>query len=122
MHSSLKPVQGGSVVFVSSFTAFSPAGPLGMYAVSKTALVGLTKALAAELGPAGIRVNCIAPGAPCWCHPCATSSTCPSLVHDGWSRTCQKGLLLHGFDACFVSETSTKVVLRTRIFRSAILC
>lgn len=33
-----------------------------MYAVSKTALLGLTKGLAAELGPEGIRVNCIAPG------------------------------------------------------------
>ncbi len=33
-----------------------------MYAVSKTALVALTKALAQELGPDGIRVNCVAPG------------------------------------------------------------
>ena len=54
--------QGRNVVFVSSFTAFNPSAPLGMYAVSKTALVGLTKALAGELGPQGIRVNCIAPG------------------------------------------------------------
>ena len=30
--------------------------------MSKTALFGLTKALAEELGPEGIRVNCIAPG------------------------------------------------------------
>lgn len=54
--------RGGNVIFVSSFTAFNPSAPLGMYAVSKTALVGLTKALAGELGPQGIRVNCIAPG------------------------------------------------------------
>ena len=33
-----------------------------MYAVSKTALVALGKALAEELGPDGIRVNCVAPG------------------------------------------------------------
>jgi dehydrogenase/reductase SDR family protein 4 len=33
-----------------------------MYAVSKTALLGLTKGLAAELGPDGITVNCVAPG------------------------------------------------------------
>ena len=49
-------------MFVSSISAFSPGAPLGMYAVSKTALVGLTKALAQELAPRGIRVNCIAPG------------------------------------------------------------
>lgn len=54
--------KGGSIVYVSSFTAFNPGGPIPMYAVSKTALVGLTKALAEELGPRGIRVNCIAPG------------------------------------------------------------
>lgn len=35
---------------------------LGPYSVSKTALLGLTKVLAQELGPEGIRVNCIAPG------------------------------------------------------------
>jgi NAD(P)-dependent dehydrogenase (short-subunit alcohol dehydrogenase family) len=33
-----------------------------MYAVSKTALLGLTKGLSAELGPDGITVNCVAPG------------------------------------------------------------
>ena len=52
----------GSIVFVSSYTAFNPMPPIAMYAVSKTALLGLTKALAEELGPDGIRVNCLAPG------------------------------------------------------------
>jgi len=51
-----------SIVFVSSYTAFNPTAPIAMYAVSKTALLGLTKALAEELGPDGIRVNCVAPG------------------------------------------------------------
>lgn len=54
--------RGGAIVFVSSYTAFNPSPPIAMYAVSKTALLGLTKALAEELGPDGIRVNCIAPG------------------------------------------------------------
>ena len=43
-----------------------PVAPIALYAVSKTALLGLTRALAEELGPEGIRVNCIAPGARPW--------------------------------------------------------
>ena len=35
---------------------------LGAYSVSKTALLGLTKAMAKECGPMKIRVNCVAPG------------------------------------------------------------
>ena len=54
--------QVGSIVFISSYTAYVPTAPIGLYGVSKTALLGLTKALAEELGPSGIRVNCIAPG------------------------------------------------------------
>jgi dehydrogenase/reductase SDR family protein 4 len=54
--------KGGSIIFNSSFSAFNPMQPLGMYAVSKTTILGLTKALAAELGSDGVRVNCIAPG------------------------------------------------------------
>lgn len=35
---------------------------IGAYAVSKTALLGLTKVLSQTLGPENIRVNCVAPG------------------------------------------------------------
>lgn len=35
---------------------------MGAYSVSKTALFGLTKALAPDLAPKNIRVNCVAPG------------------------------------------------------------
>jgi len=52
----------GSIVFVSSIAGFQPISALGAYSVSKTALLGLTKVLAQELGSSGIRVNCIAPG------------------------------------------------------------
>ena len=54
---------GGSIVFVSSIAGFNPTAPLGGYGVTKTALFGLTKGLAAELGASkNIRVNCVAPG------------------------------------------------------------
>ncbi|KAF5842356.1 hypothetical protein DUNSADRAFT_7670 [Dunaliella salina] len=47
---------GGSITMISSVTAYNPPLPIGMYAVSKTALLGLVKGLAAELGPShGIR-------------------------------------------------------------------
>jgi len=52
----------GSLIFISSVAGFDPLPGLGAYSVSKTALIGLTKVLAKELGPSGIRVNAIAPG------------------------------------------------------------
>ncbi|XP_040826133.1 dehydrogenase/reductase SDR family member 2, mitochondrial-like [Ochotona curzoniae] len=52
----------GSVVLVSSVTAYIPFVKLGVYNISKTALLGLTKTLAMELAPKNIRVNCIVPG------------------------------------------------------------
>ncbi|XP_075067384.1 dehydrogenase/reductase SDR family member 4-like isoform X2 [Mixophyes fleayi] len=53
---------GGSIVIVSSLAGFTPFPALGPYSVSKTALLGLTKALAPELTQLNIRVNCLAPG------------------------------------------------------------
>nr|AAH56583.1 Zgc:65987 [Danio rerio] len=53
---------GGSVVIVSSVAGYQPMPALGPYSVSKTALLGLTRALAPELAQSNIRVNCVAPG------------------------------------------------------------
>ncbi|CAB1421432.1 unnamed protein product [Pleuronectes platessa] len=53
---------GGNVVFVSSVAGYQPMQALGPYSVSKTALLGLTRALAPELAQSNIRVNCVAPG------------------------------------------------------------
>ncbi|CAN1811265.1 Tropinone reductase-like 3 [Linum perenne] len=53
--------KGSSVVLVSSIAGFHPPASMAMYGVTKTALLGLTKALASEMAPE-IRVNCIAPG------------------------------------------------------------
>lgn len=53
---------GGSIINISSIGGISPEPLLGIYSVSKTALLSLTKVLAAEWGPARIRVNAICPG------------------------------------------------------------
>ena len=55
---------GGSVIFTSTFVGHSFAFPgVAAYAASKSGLIGLTQALAAEFGPQHVRVNAILPGA-----------------------------------------------------------
>jgi 3-oxoacyl-[acyl-carrier protein] reductase len=52
----------GSLVFVSSTAGQRGEARHSAYAASKGALISYTKSLASELGPRGIRVNCVAPG------------------------------------------------------------
>ena len=52
----------GTIVFVSSTAGQRGEARHSAYAASKGALISYTKSLAAELGPRGIRVNCVAPG------------------------------------------------------------
>ena len=54
--------QRGSVVTVSSMWGRVGASCEAAYSATKGAVIALTKALAQELGPSGIRVNCVAPG------------------------------------------------------------
>ena len=54
--------QKGCIITVSSMWGQVGASCEAAYSASKGAVIALTKALAKELGPSGIRVNCIAPG------------------------------------------------------------
>lgn len=54
--------QKGSVVTVSSMWGQVGASCEAAYSATKGAVIALTKALAKELGPSGIRCNCVAPG------------------------------------------------------------
>ncbi|KAK7332382.1 hypothetical protein VNO80_29133 [Phaseolus coccineus] len=53
--------KGSSVVLISSLAAYNPPPTMAMYGVTKTAVLGLTKALASEMAP-NTRVNCVVPG------------------------------------------------------------
>ena len=54
--------QRGCVITVSSMWGQVGASCEAAYSATKGAVIALTKALAKELGPSGIRVNCVAPG------------------------------------------------------------
>ena len=58
----LRRAGGGALVLVSSTAGQRGEAGYGAYAASKGAVISLTKTLATELGPLGIRVNCVAPG------------------------------------------------------------
>jgi NAD(P)-dependent dehydrogenase (short-subunit alcohol dehydrogenase family) len=52
----------GALIFIASVAGLDPMPAIAAYSVSKAGLIGLTKALARELAPKGVRVNAIAPG------------------------------------------------------------
>jgi NAD(P)-dependent dehydrogenase (short-subunit alcohol dehydrogenase family) len=52
----------GSIVFTSSLFGLRGGAENGVYSASKFGVIGLAQSLAAELGPEGIRVNCVCPG------------------------------------------------------------
>jgi len=52
----------GSIILLSSIRSVTVEPGQGAYAATKAGLVQMARALAAELGPDGVRVNCVAPG------------------------------------------------------------
>lgn len=55
--------KSGCIVNIASIWGMTGASCEVHYSAAKAALIGFSKALAKELGPSGIRVNCVAPGA-----------------------------------------------------------
>ena len=58
----MKARHDGSIIFISSIGGLRSSTVIAMYGVTKAADIALCRSLAAEWGPEGIRVNCIAPG------------------------------------------------------------
>jgi hypothetical protein len=58
----MQPRGEGAIVNISSMWGQTGAAGESAYSASKAGVIGLTKALAKEAGPSGIRVNCICPG------------------------------------------------------------
>ena len=54
--------QSGCIITTSSIWGITGASCEVPYSAAKAGIIGLTRALAKEVGPSGIRVNCIAPG------------------------------------------------------------
>ena len=57
----MRETGGGAIINIASISALRPRG-LTAYSTSKSAVIGLTKAMAVDHGGEGIRVNCVAPG------------------------------------------------------------
>lgn len=54
--------RGGAIVNVASYAGLKASPLLGVYGMSKAAVISMTRTLASELGAGGIRVNAVAPG------------------------------------------------------------
>jgi len=53
---------GGSIINIDSLNTYAPLKNVAPYAISKAGVVMMTRSLAVEWGPAGVRVNTLAPG------------------------------------------------------------
>ena len=69
----------GAIVNIASDLVARPSVPYHDYTTAKSALIGFSRNLAAELGPLGIRVNCVAPGL---VYPTAASRQTKEEVRD----------------------------------------
>ena len=76
------PAAGATIINSTSVQGYNPSPMIINYASTKFAIIGFTKALAADLAPRGIRVNAVAPG-PVWT-PLQVSDGQPTEKLDGF--------------------------------------
>jgi NAD(P)-dependent dehydrogenase (short-subunit alcohol dehydrogenase family) len=58
----MKAAGGGSIINMSSISWMIPTANLSIYVAAKSAIIGMTRSMAHDLGPHNIRVNCVLPG------------------------------------------------------------
>ena len=75
--------RGGSIINMSSVVGVSGNAGQCNYSASKAGLIGLAKSIAKEMGPRGIRANCIAPGFII----SDMTATLPEEVREAWIKT-----------------------------------
>jgi NAD(P)-dependent dehydrogenase (short-subunit alcohol dehydrogenase family) len=78
---------GGSIINISSMASQYGIPKVIAYTASKSAIEGMTKAMAVELSPKGIRVNCIAPGFIATDMSAKALNSDPERKHKALSRT-----------------------------------
>jgi len=85
--------QQGTMVLLGSLASFQAGGEVCGYTTAKHAIVGLTRSMARDFGPQGVRVNCVCPG---WIRtPMADEEMQPLMAHyhesldDAYARVTQ---------------------------------
>ena len=78
---------GGSIINISSMASQYGIPKVIAYTASKSAIEGMTKAMAVELSPKGVRVNCIAPGFIATDMSAKALNSDPERKHKAMSRT-----------------------------------
>lgn len=90
---------GGSIVNVSSIGGLRGEPEFSSYCASKFGVIGFTQSLAREVGPAGIRVNAVCPGA---------------VVSEMNTETMARDARIHGIS---VEDVQEKIIARTALRR-----
>jgi NAD(P)-dependent dehydrogenase (short-subunit alcohol dehydrogenase family) len=83
----MKERRWGRIIYTSSILGFTSVGGRNLYSASKSALLGLARANAIDLGPFGITANCLAPG------PFSTELTAANFTPEARDRFARRTAL-----------------------------
>ena len=94
----MKRQKAGAIVNISSDIAYSGGENRSAYAAAKAGILGLTRTLALELAPAGVRVNVVAPGR------IATAKVRSHYTDEEWQKSNERIPLGHPGEVGDVAE------------------